>query len=155
MKKTFLFVCSIILLVSCSNEQKEKEIIFPKGNRAPAANFAGTVWLHPVFANDSTFNLVMGSVTFEPGARSNWHNHPAGQILLITDGVCYTQERGKQLQVYRKGDIVKCLPNVDHWHGASPDSSMNHIAVNPNTENGIVNWLEPVTDEQYNSNQKR
>jgi quercetin dioxygenase-like cupin family protein len=155
MKKTLLITCSIILLVSCSNELDKKETIFPKGNKAAASNFTGTVWLHPVLANDSTFHLVMGSVTFEPSARSNWHNHPAGQILVITDGECYTQERGKQLQVYRKGDVVKCLPNVDHWHGASPQSSMTHIAVNPNTQNGIVNWLEPVTDEQYNSNQKR
>ena len=139
MKRSFLIICSIMLLMSCSNKADKKETIFPKGNQAPAANFTGTVWLHPIVVNDSTFHLVMGSVTFEPGARSNWHNHPAGKILLITDGVCYTQERGKQLQVYRKGYVVKCLPNVDHWHGASPDSSMTHISVNPNIEIGIVN----------------
>jgi quercetin dioxygenase-like cupin family protein len=155
MKAILLTTCIVILLLSCKNGESEKETIFPKGNRAPAANFTGTVWLHPVVANDNTFHLVIGSVTFEPRARSNWHKHPAGQILLVTSGVCYTQERGKPLQVYRKGDVVKCLPNVEHWHGASPDSTMTHIAVNPNTQNGIVNWLEPVTDEQYNSNQKK
>ena len=154
MKRTFLITCLTLFLLSCKGQVKN-EAIFPKGSKAPTANFTGTVWLYPVVANDSTFHLVMGSVTFERGARSNWHNHPAGQILLIKDGVCYTQERGKPLQVYRKGDVVKCLPNVDHWHGASPDSSMTHISVNPNTENGIVNCLEPVTDEQYNSSQKR
>lgn len=154
MKMTFLVTSFAIVLLSC-NAQDNNEGVFPKGDRTPAANFTGTVWLHPMVANDSTFHLVMGSVTFGPEARSNWHNHPAGQILLITDGVCYTQERGKPLQVYRKGDVVKCLPDVEHWHGASPDSSMTHIAVNPNTQNGIVNWLEPVTDEQYYSNQKQ
>ena len=155
MKATLLTICMVLLLLSCNDGANQEETIFPKGNKAPATNFTGTVWLHPVVANDSTFHLVMGSVTFEPGARSNWHNHPAGQILLITDGVCYTQERGKPLQVYRKGDVVKCLPNIEHWHGASPDSSMTHISVNPNTQNGIVNWLEPVTDEQYNSRQNK
>lgn len=155
MKKTFVVLCSIILLVSCSNKQDKKETIFPKGNKTTASNITGTVWLHPILADDSTFHLVIGSVTFEPGSRSNWHNHPAGQVLLMTEGVCYTQERGKPLQVYRKGDVIKCLPIVDHWHGASPDSRMTHIAVNPNTQSRIVNWLEPVTNEQYNSSQKK
>lgn len=154
MKRTFLITCLTLFLLS-SKGQVMNEPIFPKGDKAPAANFTGTVWLHPVVANDSTFHLVIGSVTFEPWARSNWHNHPAGQILLITEGVCYTQERGKQLKVYRKGDVIKCLPDVDHWHGASPSGSMTHLSINPNTKNGIVNWLEPVTNEQYNSHHKK
>ena len=100
-------------------------------------------------ANDSPFNCVMGSVTCEPGARSNWHTHPAGQILLVTEGTGYTQERGKQIQVIHKGDVIKCLPNVEHWHGATPATSMTHIAINPNAEKGVVTWLQKVTDKEY------
>ncbi|KLT67151.1 cupin [Pedobacter sp. BMA] len=122
---------------------------FPKGNEV-TATFTGTVWLHPLVAKDSTFNLVAGSVTFEPGARSFWHTHQAGQILLITDGIGYTQEKGKPIRVIRKGEVITCLPNIEHWHGASSASSMTHISLNPNAEKGVVTWLQPVTDEQYN-----
>ncbi|WP_082213938.1 (R)-mandelonitrile lyase [Dyadobacter psychrophilus] len=128
--------------------------IFPKGDPAPAENFTGRVWLKVLVANDSIFTSMMGNVTFEAGARSNWHAHPAGQVLLVTDGVGYYQEKGKQLQVISKGDVVKCLPNIDHWHGASADKPMSHISLNTNTEKGIVIWKEAVTDQEYQSLRK-
>ncbi|MCE7040400.1 cupin domain-containing protein [Dyadobacter sp. CY312] len=93
----------------------------------------------------------MGSVTFEKGARSNWHSHPAGQILLVTNGTGYHQQRGKPIEVIKKGDVIKCLPGVEHWHGASKRSPMTHVAVNPNTENGVITWLLPVTDSEYDN----
>lgn len=140
--------------VSAQTSNDTSGAIFPKGNKAPSENFTGIVWVTPLMANDSIFNCVMGSVTFEPGARSNWHTHPAGQILLVTEGTGYTQERGKQIQVIHKGDVIKCLPNVGHWHGATPATSMTHIAINPNAEKGVVTWLQKVTDKEY-SNSKQ
>lgn len=83
------------------------------------------------------------------GVGSYWHAHQAGQILLVTDGTGYTQEKGKPLQVLYKGDVIVRKPGVEHWHGTAPHSSMTHIAINPNTENGTVNWLKPVTDAEY------
>ncbi|MEY3052296.1 MAG: hypothetical protein RLY31_2081 [Bacteroidota bacterium] len=77
-------------------------------------------------------------VYFEPGARSNWHRHPAGQVLIITDGVGYHQLEGQSVQVMRKGDVVTCPPNVRHWHGASQDSGLYQLYIIPNTEKGIV-----------------
>ena len=125
--------------------------IFPKGDKAPADYFTGNVWVKMLVPNDDTFNCQIGNVTFEPGARNNWHTHPGGQILIATDGIGYYQEKGKPIQVLHKGDVVRILPDVVHWHGASPDSEFTHIAVNSNTQKGIVVWLQRVTDEEYNS----
>ncbi|MXV50130.1 cupin domain-containing protein [Pedobacter sp. HMF7647] len=142
---SLIFLC----LIAGALRSIGQTAIFPKGSKAPASNFTGTVWFAPLVSNDSTFNCTIGTVTFEPGSRSNWHRHPSGQILLITDGTGYTQERGRPIRVIRKGDVVKCSPNVEHWHGASKENAMTHIAVNPNTEKGLVEWLQPVTDNEY------
>lgn len=92
-----------------------------------------------------------GSVTFEPGARSNWHIHPVGQVLIITSGVGRTQEWGKPIRELRPGDVVICPAGVKHWHGAAPDSSLTHISICEEKEPGkVVEWMEKVTDEQYN-----
>lgn len=127
----------------------ETNAIFPKGELAPAQNFTGKAWTYGLVANDTVYNTLMGNVYFEPGARSNWHIHPAGQILVITDGVGYHQLQGQPKQTIRKGDVVKCPPNVMHWHGASPDSGMQQLYILPKTEKGIVTWLHPVSDEEY------
>ena len=117
--------------------------------RGPADTFTGTVWVTSLVPNDSIFTTISGSVAFEKGARSNWHSHPAGQILIVTDGIGYHQIKGEPKQVIRKGEVVKCPPNVVHWHGASPGSKMTHLYIIPNTEKGIVTWLQPVTDAEY------
>ena len=127
------------------------QAIFPKGEKGPAENFTGNAWNTPLVANDSTYNTVIGNVYFEPGARSNWHTHPSGQILIITDGVGYHQIKGEPRQTIKKGDVVKCPPNVTHWHGASPDTGMQQLYILPKTEKGIVTWLQKVTDEEYNN----
>jgi quercetin dioxygenase-like cupin family protein len=118
--------------------------------RGPADTFTGTVWVTSLVPNDSIFTTISGSVAFERGARSHWHSHPAGQILIVTDGVGYHQIKGEPKQLIRKGEVVKCPPNVVHWHGASPGSKMTHLYIIPNTEKGIVNWMQPVTDAEYN-----
>jgi quercetin dioxygenase-like cupin family protein len=97
--------------------------------------------------------VQVGNVTFTPGARSNWHYHPAGQILLITGGTGYYQEKGSPKKIIRKGDVINCPPNVPHWHGASAREEMIQIAIT-NTQNGTVVWLQPVTDEEYNKKEK-
>jgi len=125
--------------------------IFPKGQRAPAVNFTGTVWVQQLIEPDSAFNIPVGYVTFEPGARSHWHSHAGGQVLLAMGGIGYYQEKGKPIRVLRKGDSVKCPPNVPHWHGASPTAGFRQVAITPNTATGRVNWLLPVTDREYNS----
>jgi len=124
--------------------------IFPKGDKAPAEYFTGAAWIRPLVPDDRTFNCVMGNVIFEPGARNNWHTHPGGQILIVTEGTGYYQEQGKPIQRIQKGDVIKILPDIIHWHGASHDTGMTHIAVSTNTQKGVVHWLQKVTDEEYN-----
>jgi 4-carboxymuconolactone decarboxylase len=96
-------------------------------------------------------DCIVSLVTFQLGVRTNWHIHPGGQILIVTEGVGYYQEKGKPIQILRKGDIIKCSPGVEHWHGASPDSEFAHLVVAPDIEKGEVTWLQRVTDEEYNS----
>jgi len=133
------------------NTSEKQNSIFPKGERAPVDYFTGVVWVKMLVPNDPTLNCQIANVVFERGSRNNWHTHPGGQILIVTDGIGYYQEKGKPIQVLRKGDVVNIPPDVEHWHGASPDSEFIHIAINPNTQKGIVAWLERVTDEEYNN----
>jgi quercetin dioxygenase-like cupin family protein len=158
MKTIFLSAIAslTLLLISCKENSSNKEgselnAIFPKGDLVPAENFTGKAWALGLVANDTTYNTLVGNVYFEPGARSNWHIHPSGQILIITDGVGYHQIKGLPRQTIRKGDVVKCPPNVMHWHGASPDTGMQQLYILPKTEKGIVTWLQKVTDEEYNN----
>ncbi|MBS1545222.1 MAG: cupin domain-containing protein [Bacteroidetes bacterium] len=123
---------------------------FPRGDRAPAEYFTGAAWLQPLVPDSRMFNVVIGHVTFEAGARNNWHTHPGGQILLVTAGKGYYQEKGKPIQVIQRGDVIQIPADVVHWHGASHDQPMTHIAISTNTEKGIVVWLQRVTDEEYN-----
>ncbi|MEO8150324.1 MAG: cupin domain-containing protein [Bacteroidia bacterium] len=132
-------------------EEQNQNTIFPKGEKAPAEYFTGNVLIKPLVPNDSTFNTQIGNVIFEPGARNNWHTHPGGQILIATDGIGYYQEKGKPIQILHKGDVVTIHPDIEHWHGASPDSEFTHIAINTNTQKGIVVWLQRVTDQEYDS----
>ncbi len=161
MKHVFLIAIVFVLSVGFSTKSRAQksenmkinapESVFPKGRPAPSDFFTGNAWVTGLIQNDSVFTTVGGKVFFEAGARSNWHSHPAGQILIVTAGVGYHQLRGKPIEVIHKGDVVKCPPDIDHWPGASKESSMTHIYIVPNTEKGIVTWKEPVTDEEYNS----
>ena len=145
-----------LLTISCmdnksENKGTELQAIFPKGEKGVAEHFTGNVWNTSLVVDDSIYNTLIGNVYFEPGARSNWHTHPSGQILIITDGVGYHQIKGQPRQTIKKGDVVKCPANVEHWHGASPDIGMQQMYILPKTENGIVTWQQKVTDEEYNS----
>ena len=143
---------AILLFLSGCADKPQPEPIYPQGDLAPSEFFTGNAYVHGLVEADSVFTTAAGNVVFEAGARSNWHSHPAGQILLVTAGKGYHQIEGQPKEIIRKGDVVQCPPNVSHWHGASADSSMTHIYMVPNTEKGIVEWGDPVTDEEFNSN---
>jgi len=125
--------------------------IFPKGDKAPADYFTGTAWIKILVPKDETGNYAVGNVVFEPGCRNNWHTHATGQILLITDGKGFYQEKGEPARPLTKGDVVVIPSGVEHWHGATRDSSFTHIVITNNSPEGPVKWLAPVTDEEYNS----
>lgn len=115
----------------------------------PAEYFTGRVRIDPVWPASETINTSGANVTFEPGARSAWHTHPAGQRLVVLSGVGLTQEWGKAVGTIRPGDVVWCPPGVKHWHGAAPGTAMTHLAVTGTLDGKNVNWMEKVSDEQY------
>jgi 4-carboxymuconolactone decarboxylase len=131
------------------NTLENQNKIFPKGEKASFDYFTGIAWVNILIPQDETGNYAIGNVVFEPGCRNNWHEHPAGQILLVTDGKGCYQERGKPARLLTKGDVVVIPPHVEHWHGAVYDCSFSHIVVTNNSKQGAVEWLAPVTDEEY------
>jgi quercetin dioxygenase-like cupin family protein len=128
-----------------------ESVIFPKGEKITDGNFIGTIWVETMIPVDSIFNCWIANVTFEPGARNNWHKHPGGQLLLVTGGEGYYQEEGKPVQVIKVGNVIKINPNVKHWHGAKPHSWLVHVGVMVNPQKGDSIWLEPVTVKEYNN----
>lgn len=117
----------------------------------PAANFTGRVRVDPLFPSDADIPAAGAYVTFEPGARSAWHIHPAGQRLVVISGVGLTQQWGKPVQEVRAGDVVVCPAGIKHWHGAAPTTAMTHLAVSGLKDGKSVEWKEKVSDDQYNA----
>ncbi len=132
------------------SDKNELNAIFPIGKKGSEEWFTGNAYPTSLVEADSIHTTLVGNVYFEPGARSKWHTHPSGQILIITDGIGYHQIEGQPIQIIKKGDVVKCPPNVRHWHGASHDVGLQQLYIIPNTERGIVEWMQKVTDEEYN-----
>lgn len=155
--KHFIKLCSLMsILVSITTSAQTQEklskdamIVFEKGEKITNNNFTGTAYLKILIDTDSLNQVSIGSVTFDPGARSKWHLHPAGQILLVIDGIGYYQEKGQQKRILRKGDVIKCPPNIKHWHGASADNYFVQLAIT-GREKGETVWMEAVTNEEYN-----
>lgn len=143
-----VFVCSCqeskVTNSDLANSEKS-EMIFEKGDKVPNDKFVGNVY-QAILSDEGT---RVSNVTFEPKGRTNWHNHPGGQTLLVTDGVGYHQEEGKPVQVIKKGDVIKIGKNVKHWHGGSADEAMTHIAVSIDHEKNPSQWFEPVSEEEY------
>ena len=123
--------------------------LFDIGAKITNSNFQGTAYLNNLVTADSLNTSAVGSVTFEPGARTKWHMHPAGQILLVIEGVGYYQEKGQQKRIIKKGDVIKCQPNLPHWHGASATNSLVQIAIT-NRHLGETVWMDEVTNQEYN-----
>lgn len=115
----------------------------------PADWFTGTVRIDPLFDATEAARASGGSVTFEPGARTAWHTHPLGQVLIVTAGVGRIQREGGPVETIRPGDVVRFAPGERHWHGAGPDTAMTHIAIQEAHEGKVVDWLEHVSDEEY------
>jgi len=157
LKFSLLFLT--ILFIACNNKlpvtvEQKTEPIFPKAEKITNNNFAGTAYLHIMGATDTTLHANYGHVTFEPKARTNWHSHPGGQLLFITEGKGFYQAKGEPAQLLKKGDFVEIPRNVVHWHGAAPNCGFAHIAVSLNTDDGGAVWIGPVTDEEYNQSTK-
>jgi quercetin dioxygenase-like cupin family protein len=119
-------------------------------SKGPAEYFTGNVTVTPLFPANASAPYSGAYVTFEAGARSAWHTHPAGQRLVVTAGVGRTAEWGGRVQQIKAGDVIWCPPGVKHWHGASPTTAMTHMALTGTVNNKAVEWMEKVTDAQYN-----
>lgn len=113
------------------------------------ALFTGKVRIDSQFQRPEPSRLTGAIVTFEPGARTNWHSHPLGQTLIVTAGLGWTQCDGGPIVELRPGDIVFCPPGHRHWHGASPNNAMTHIALQEALDGKAVEWMEPVSDAEY------
>lgn len=111
--------------------------------------FTGTVRMDPLFKAPAPARSAGAAVTFEPGARTHWHTHPLGQTLIVTAGLGRVQREGGPVEEIRPGDVVWFAPGERHWHGASPTTAMTHIAVHEALDGKTVDWMEPVTDEDY------
>ncbi len=155
---TFL---SLSLLVStgalATEASKQSQIISQSGSRAsikgPADYFTGDARIDPLFPANDTAHFSGAYVTFEPGARSAWHTHPAGQHILVTSGVGRVQEWGGPIVEIEPGDVIWCPPGVKHWHGASPTIAMTHLVITGTANGKNVEWMEKVSDAQYNGKQ--
>jgi len=120
----------------------------PSG-RGPAHNFTGSVVIDPLFDASEHTHATGGLVTFEPGARTAWHTHPAGQTLIVTSGTGWVQESGGERRQIQPGDVIWIPPNVKHWHGATTTNRMSHIAITNMLDGRNVDWLEQVSDVEY------
>ena len=122
----------------------------PSG-KGPGEWFTGSVRIDPLFQPNEHRRAAAAIVTFEPGARTAWHTHPLGQTLVVTSGVGLVQREGGPVEEIHPGDVVWITANEKHWHGASPTIAMTHIAIQEQLNGKVVDWMEKVSDEQYNS----
>ncbi|WP_316813694.1 cupin domain-containing protein [Pedobacter heparinus] len=162
LKLMMLSVCIALAMSACNNNKKTEAMqeennisLFPKGDSLPKEWFTGNAFLQPLLAKDKNNDFALGSVTFEPGVRTIWHTHPKGQVLIVTEGKGWYQEKGKPAQSIKKGDVVNIPENLEHWHGAAADSKMVHIAITNYKGEENVTWLQPVTDADYNEVNKK
>ena len=115
----------------------------------PAQYFTGRVTIRGQFARDEPSRITGAIVTFEPRARTAWHSHPLGQTLIVTEGVGWTQVENDSIKEFVVGDILLCPRDRRHWHGATPESSMSHVAIQEALDGTNVTWMERVSDEEY------
>jgi quercetin dioxygenase-like cupin family protein len=120
----------------------------PSGN-GPTEWFTGVVRIDPLFPVTAPARAAGNAVTFEPGARTAWHTHPLGQVLIITMGCGRAQREGGPIEEIRPGDVVVFAPGEKHWHGAAPTTAMTHIAIQEALDGKAVEWMEKVSDDQY------
>ena len=150
----FTATLTMLALLASASMEAQTVIITRGGSRAirtgPAANFTGEVRVEMLFEALEPSHASGGAVTFEPGARTAWHSHPRGQILIVTAGIGRVQRWRDPIEEIRSGDVVRIPAGEKHWHGASPQASMTHIAITEHRDGTAVQWMEKVSDEQYN-----
>jgi quercetin dioxygenase-like cupin family protein len=117
--------------------------------KGPDDWFTGAVRIDPLFQTSAPARVAGASVTFEPGARTAWHTHPLGQTLIVTSGRGLVQREGGAIEEINPGDVIWFPPGEKHWHGAAPTTAMTHIAIQENLDGKVVEWMEKVSDEQY------
>jgi quercetin dioxygenase-like cupin family protein len=145
--RILFYVLMLFVIGSGSAFAQDASPYSQNGVAIPVRNTGNNTLIELIKA-DSIFNFNIAVATFEPGKRLAWHYHPAGQILIITEGVGYYQERGKPRQTVPKGEVIKCLPGVEHWHGASAENAVTYMATY-SSQRGSTVWLQPVTDAEY------
>lgn len=158
MRKT-RFIAALALIISMAisghalAQNSGRQFVSKSGTQAsspgPAEFFTGQVRIDPLFSAQETFPVSGAYVTFEPGARSHWHTHPAGQHLVVISGAGLTGTADGHVEEIKAGDVVWCPPQIKHWHGAAPKTAMTHMALTGALDGRNVEWMEPVTDEQY------
>lgn len=119
--------------------------------KGPEDWFTGSVRIDSLFDPNEARRSASVTVTFEPGARTAWHTHPLGQTLIITTGIGWVQKKGEEIVEVHPGDVVWFEPDEKHWHGATSTNGMSHIAIQENLNGKVVEWMEKVTEEEYNS----
>jgi quercetin dioxygenase-like cupin family protein len=157
-----LVTCISLLVMACKNDKNQLKTseqnnssLFEKGEKLSNEWFTGNAFLKPLLAKDKNNEFALGCVTFEAGARTIWHTHPKGQVLIVTEGEGFYQAKGKPAQALKKGDVVNVPEDTEHWHGASAKNSLVHIAITNYKGAENVVWLKPVTDEEYNEANKK
>ena len=162
MRNRFLFPLVAIAVLSAASIAQTAPASPPSVSRAgereivagPAKTFSGDVRVEMLVKPDAPGRATLGLVTFSPGARSNWHTHPAGQSLYVTDGCGWTQREGGPVMRICQGDVAYVPAGVRHWHGATDTTSMTHLAVSETVGTSNVDWAEPVGDAQYLAGRK-
>jgi quercetin dioxygenase-like cupin family protein len=161
MKKLILIMTLLMLVASVgyagsekdSEQGKDSQVVYRaeslKSFKGPEDLFTGDVHVEMLFPDNETAKYSGAYVTFQPGARTNWHWHPAGQHMIVTDGIALTGTRDGRIIEFREGETVWCPPDLDHWHGATPDAPMTHLVITGVEEGENVIWKEKVTDKQY------
>jgi 4-carboxymuconolactone decarboxylase len=161
MKKLFLVLALLMLVASAAQAGsgnapepgKDPQMVYQAGSqksfKGPENLFTGEVKVDLLFPGNDTAHYSGAYVTFQPGARTAWHLHPAGQHMIVTWGVGLTGTRDGIIIEIKAGDAVWCPPDIDHWHGATPDSSMTHLVITGSLNGKNVVWKEKVSDAQY------
>lgn len=161
-KNSLIAALTALMMAACNNPnqqpaadanevEQQAGLIFPLGPKASSERFVGTAYVNELVPKSDSTAYAIGDVVFEPGARNNWHTHQVRQIMLVTDGQGWYQERGKAAVPLKKGDVYIIPAGVEHWHGATKDSRFVHIVITDYQGDDCVIWGAPVTDEEYDS----
>jgi len=148
--KHFLLFLTLLSSALLNKTVAQDSTIFTKDGVPLEVRSTGNNTLVELYRADSIFTFNIAVAKFPAGKKLDWHYHPGGQILIITEGIGYYQERGKPKRIVHKGEVIKCLPGVEHWHGSSVEAGVTYLATSP-AQKGATVWLQKVTDEEYNS----